>query len=145
MTKDSLVLRALISSVLSASAVAAYAENAPEPGVLDEIVVTASGGDKTQLNSSVSVTSVSVDLIKNFQPSSEAEVFRMIPGIQVSGTSGPGGNSNIAVRGQIGVTGNTVYSTSSSSASRWEGRSSPSTPIGPPWMSSAPSPSGRCC
>lgn len=82
---------------------------AEEADGLDTIVVTASGGNKTQINSSVSVTSVSASLIKDFQPSSEAEVFRLIPGIQVAGTSGPGGNSNIAVRGLPVATGGAPY------------------------------------
>ncbi|MBU6253387.1 MAG: TonB-dependent receptor plug domain-containing protein, partial [Alphaproteobacteria bacterium] len=76
---------------------------------LDEIVVTASARDKTQLNSAISVTSVSADVIQNFKPSSEAEVFRLIPGIQVPGTSGPGGNSNIAVRGLPVATGGSPF------------------------------------
>ncbi len=91
----------------SKSAAAAPAED--DTGGLDEIVVTASAGDKSQLNSSVSVTNVSANLIKDFQPSSEAEVFRLIPGIQVAGTSGPGGNSNIAVRGLPVATGGAPY------------------------------------
>lgn len=103
------------SSLLAVSAVPAFAADdaatAAESGDvgLSEIVVTASGRDKTQLNSSVSVTSVNADLIKDFQPSSEAEVFRLIPGIQVPGTSGPGGNSNIAVRGLPVATGGAPY------------------------------------
>lgn len=76
---------------------------------LDEIVVTASGRDKTQLNSSVSVTSIGASLIEDFKPSSEAELLRMIPGIQVAGTSGPGGNSNIAVRGLPVATGGAPF------------------------------------
>ena len=55
---------------------------------LDEIVVTASGRDKTQLNSSVSVTSINSQLIEDFKPSSESELYRMIPGIQVAGFGG---------------------------------------------------------
>ena len=88
----------------------AHAQAADEGDAgLDEIVVTASSRDKTQLNSSISVTSVSADLIQNFKPSSEAEVFRLIPGIQVPGTSGPGGNSNIAVRGLPVATGGSPF------------------------------------
>jgi outer membrane receptor protein involved in Fe transport len=87
----------------------AAAAAAEEDTGLDEIVVTASAGDKTQINSSVSVTSVSADVIQDFKPSSEAEVFRLIPGIQVPGTSGPGGNSNIAVRGLPVATGGAPY------------------------------------
>jgi outer membrane receptor protein involved in Fe transport len=61
------------------------------------------------LNSSVSVTSVSAELIQNFQPTSEAELFRMIPGIQTNGTVGPGGNSNLAVRGLPVATGGSPF------------------------------------
>ncbi len=99
-------------AVMSLSAMPALAQDAPaddSAGALDEIVVTASGKDKTQLNTSVSVTSVGADLIEAMKPSSEAEVFRMIPGIQVPGTSGPGGNSNIAVRGLPVATGGSPF------------------------------------
>ncbi|HEX4846508.1 MAG TPA: TonB-dependent receptor [Novosphingobium sp.] len=91
----------------------AFAQDAPadeaEATGLDEIVVTASGRDKTKLDSSVSSTSVDASLIEGMNPSSEAEVFRMIPGIQVPGTSGPGGNSNIAVRGLPVATGGSPF------------------------------------
>ncbi|MFM5949367.1 MAG: TonB-dependent receptor domain-containing protein, partial [Novosphingobium sp.] len=112
------VLRNCASAVAFAAAtlaaVPAFAQDAPpaaeEDGAgLDEIVVTASGKDKTQLNSSVSVTSVSADTIDDFKPSSEAEIFRMIPGIQVAGTAGPAGNSNIAVRGLPVATGGSPF------------------------------------
>ena len=73
-----------------------------EAGMPDEIVVTASGRDQTKIESSISVTSVSAQMIQDFQPSSEAEVFKLLPGIQVPGTSGPGGNSNIA-RGESAI------------------------------------------
>jgi outer membrane receptor protein involved in Fe transport len=97
-------------------AVPAFAQDAAaadaasaETGGLEQIVVTASGRDKTQLNSSVSVSSISADTIQSLKPSSEAEVFRMIPGIQVAGTAGPGGNSNIAVRGLPVATGGSPF------------------------------------
>jgi outer membrane receptor protein involved in Fe transport len=112
------VLKSCVSFAALATAAAfsapAFAQT-PAPAAeeddsgLNEIVVTASSGDKSQLNSSVSVTSVNANLIKDFQPSSEAEVFRLIPGIQVAGTSGPGGNSNIAVRGLPVATGGAPY------------------------------------
>ncbi len=118
---DTLLLRILAASTLAVAA-PNYAQNAPadaatgtsaaasnETPDLEEVVVTASAGNKSQLNSSVSVTSVDSELIKNFQPSSEAEVFRLIPGIQVAGTSGPGGNSNIAVRGLPVATGGSPF------------------------------------
>ncbi len=112
------VLKSCVSAasiaVMSLAAAPAFAQDAAPAdetsGVgLDEIVVTASGKDKTQLNSSVSVTSVNAKLIDDFKPSSEAEIFRMIPGIQVAGTAGPAGNSNIAVRGLPVATGGSPF------------------------------------
>jgi outer membrane receptor protein involved in Fe transport len=105
---------ALAISVAVAFAAPVFAQTATPAAAeaatgLDEIVVTASGGDKTQLNSSVSVTSVNAEVIKNFQPTSESEVFRLLPGIQVAGTAGPGGNSNIAVRGLPVATGGSPF------------------------------------
>ena len=76
---------------------------------LETIVVTGSSFGRSQIESAMAVTSVDAELIKDFQPSSEAEVFRMIPGIQVAGTSGPGGNSNIAVRGLPVATGGSPF------------------------------------
>lgn len=101
-------------AVMSLVAVPAFAQDAApseaeETVGLDEIVVTASGRDKSRLDSAVSVTSVDAELVDAFKPSSEAEVFRMIPGIQVPGTSGPGGNSNIAVRGLPVATGGSPF------------------------------------
>ena len=115
---DTLLLRSLAASSLAVAApiyaqtaatVTNTADAAKAGDALEEVVVTASAGNKSQLNSSVSVTSIDSDLIKNFQPTSEAEVFRMIPGIQVAGTSGPGGNSNIAVRGLPVATGGSPF------------------------------------
>ncbi|PKB13477.1 outer membrane receptor protein involved in Fe transport [Novosphingobium kunmingense] len=112
------ILRACASAVALAAAASiaapTFAQDAAAPADseetgLDEIVVTASGRDKSRLDSSVSVTSVDAELVDAFKPSSEAEVFRMIPGIQVPGTSGPGGNSNIAVRGLPVATGGSPF------------------------------------
>ena len=102
---------AAVAFVLSQATAVAAEETAAQDDLsgLDEVVVTASGRDKTQLESSVSVTSVSADVIQDFRPTSEAEVFRMIPGIQVAGTAGPGGNSNIAVRGLPVATGGSPF------------------------------------
>jgi outer membrane receptor for Fe3+-dicitrate len=103
------------SLVAMAAPLAVYAQGTQpvsqneSAGALEELVVTGTITEKTQLESSVAVTSVDSELIKDFQPSSEAEVFRMIPGIQVAGTSGPGGNSNIAVRGLPVATGGSPF------------------------------------
>jgi outer membrane receptor protein involved in Fe transport len=104
-----------IASALSVSAPAFAQQAAPaapaaEPkDNLEIVVVTASGGNRTQINSSVSVTTVGAEAIADFKPSSESELLRMIPGIQVSGTAGPGGNSNIAVRGLPVATGGSPF------------------------------------
>jgi outer membrane receptor protein involved in Fe transport len=104
---------AIALGVAFATAVPAYAQDEAaaeeEVSSLDEIVVTASGRDQTKIESSISVTSIDAQLIQDFQPSSEAEVFKLIPGIQVPGTSGPGGNSNIAVRGLPVATGGAPF------------------------------------
>jgi outer membrane receptor protein involved in Fe transport len=102
-----------IVSALAASA-PAFAQQAPAPAAepednLEIVVVTASGGNRTQINSSVSVTTIGAQAIADFKPSSESELLRMIPGIQVSGTAGPGGNSNIAVRGLPVATGGSPF------------------------------------
>ena len=76
---------------------------------LDVIVVTASGGDRSQIDSSISVTQVDADTIQDFQPTSESELFRLLPGIQTAGTVGPGGNGNIAVRGLPVATGGSPF------------------------------------
>lgn len=95
----------------------AYAQDAADetvaedgdPQGLNTIVVTAAAGNRTQLESSISVTAIDDSIIQNFQPASEAEIFRLLPGIQTPGTSGPGGNANIAVRGLPVATGGSPF------------------------------------
>lgn len=100
-----------LSGVAHAQDMADEAEVAEdgEPQGLNTIVVTASAGNRTQLESSISVTSIDDSIIQNFQPASEAEIFRLLPGIQTPGTSGPGGNANIAVRGLPVATGGSPF------------------------------------
>ena len=104
---------AIALSVAFVAAAPVYAQDQAaaeeEISTLDEIVVTASGRDQTKIESSISVTSIDAQMIQDFQPSSEAEVFKLLPGIQVPGTSGPGGNSNIAVRGLPVATGGAPF------------------------------------
>lgn len=104
---SALALGIAISFSTGASAQDAAAEE--ETGGLNDIVVTAAAGTQTQIESSISVTSLDDDLIQNFQPASEAEIFRLLPGIQTPGTSGPGGNANIAVRGLPVATGGAPF------------------------------------
>ncbi len=110
------ILNSCVSlAALSLASMAFAQESAKAPAAdaeavgLDTIVVTASGRDKTQLNSAVAVTSVGADVIENFRPASESEIYRLIPGIQAAGTAGPGGNSNIAVRGLPVATGGSPF------------------------------------
>jgi outer membrane receptor protein involved in Fe transport len=110
------VLKSCVSlaslAVMGLSAVPALAQDAAaaeEATGLDEIVVTASGGNRSRLDSAVAVTSVDASLIDNFKPASESEIFRLIPGIQAAGTAGPGGNANIAVRGLPVATGGSPF------------------------------------
>ncbi len=102
---------AATTPVWAADAASPAAPAASSEGLvqLDEVVVTASSHDKTKLKSSMSVNSVSQEQIKQFTPRSEAEVLRLIPGLQVQDTAGPGGNSNIGVRGIPVVTGGSEF------------------------------------
>lgn len=75
----------------------------------NEIVVTAAAGDKSAQRSSISVSQVSQESVDNFTPRSQAEVLRTIPGLNLQDTAGPGGNSNIGVRGIPVSTGGSEY------------------------------------
>lgn len=76
---------------------------------LERIVVTATSTPKSKMRSSVSVTNVDQDQIKDFGARSEAEVLLLIPGIRTEPTAGPGGNSNISVRGLPITSGGSKY------------------------------------
>ncbi len=67
--------------------------------VLDDFVVTAvARPDKSKLQSSISVSSLSMEQINLFTPRNTAELFRSLPGIRVESTSGEG-NANLTIRG----------------------------------------------
>jgi outer membrane receptor protein involved in Fe transport len=76
---------------------------------LDRIVVTATSQLKSKMRSSVSVTDVDQDQIKDFGARTEAEVLLLIPGIRTDSTAGPGGNANISVRGLPIASGGSKY------------------------------------
>ncbi|WKL56719.1 TonB-dependent receptor [Asticcacaulis sp. ZE23SCel15] len=104
----------MIGASVWALGCAAHSQEAPVEApqaddAVETVIVTASGRDKTLLKSSVSVASVSAEQISDFTPRSEAEVYRLIPGIQAQDTAGPGGNSNISVRGIPVVTGGSEF------------------------------------
>ncbi len=113
-------LRLAILAALSITAAPVFAQTATTPATtsataatggdtLDTIVVTASAGDKSKLNTSTSISSINNEQIQNFDATSTAELYRMIPGIQVAGTQGDGGNSNIGVRGLRTPTGGSPF------------------------------------
>jgi len=88
----------------------AAAPQADDMTGLNQIVVTASKGDKTQLKSSVAVTSISNQAIEDYAPRGEASLYRLIPGVLVQGVSdSPGGNLNIAARGVPSYVGGAEY------------------------------------
>ncbi|MBI5766715.1 MAG: TonB-dependent receptor [Verrucomicrobia bacterium] len=72
---------------------------AEDPVKLDQFVITAvARPDKSQLQSSVSVSSLSIEKLELFTPRNTAELFRSLPGIRVESTSGEG-NANLTIRG----------------------------------------------
>jgi outer membrane receptor protein involved in Fe transport len=66
---------------------------------LSRVVVTGTGQGKSKMRSSVSVTDIDQQQVTDFAPRSEAEMLHLIPGIRAESSAGPGGNSNITVRG----------------------------------------------
>jgi outer membrane receptor protein involved in Fe transport len=96
----------------SASATPApTADQAPatDADSLDQIVVTASTGDKTSLRSSLQVTDVSSELVQDMAPRSTAETLKLIPGMSVTDMAGGGGNANFSVRGLPVTTGGAPF------------------------------------
>ena len=92
-----------------AMATPAPAAAAPPAGdTLGEIVVTAATGTLSRLDSSVSASSVPAAVIDALQPQSEADLLRLLPGLQPNVT-GPGGNGNFAVRGLPVTTGGAPF------------------------------------
>ena len=80
----------------------------PEGDTLADIVVTASVGSRSKLDSSVSISSVDANTIANFNPASQGDLLRLLPGLQPN-ISGPGGNGNFAVRGLPVATGGATF------------------------------------
>ncbi len=109
-----------LAALMAASSLAAMASNqalaqdakaAASTDVvgLERVVVTATSQAKSKLRSSVSVTDVDQDAVKDFGAHTEAEVLLLIPGIRTDATAGPGGNANISVRGLPISSGGSKY------------------------------------
>jgi hypothetical protein len=109
--------RSLVSAAVTASltfSVSTFAQENEETKIvekegIEQIVVTGSVAGRSQIESAISVTSVDDEVIRNFKPNSEVEMFRLLPGIQANGNNGPGGNANIAVRGLPVATGGSPF------------------------------------
>ncbi|MBU6268329.1 MAG: TonB-dependent receptor [Sphingomonadales bacterium] len=86
----------------------AAADKAAEGDSLSEIVVTATAGSRSKLDTSVSISSVDAAMIQDFHPMSEGDMLRLLPGLQPN-ISGPGGNGNFAVRGLPVATGGATF------------------------------------
>ncbi|MBT8115991.1 MAG: TonB-dependent receptor [Arenicella sp.] len=69
-----------------------------DQSVIEEVIVTGVAKPTTKFESSMSVTALPADDIKDFAPRSTAELFRNLPGIQAESSSGDA-NANIKVRG----------------------------------------------
>jgi len=114
-------LAALLASSAFASMLggAAHAQQAPAASTatpaagdvvsLDKVVVTATSQNKSKLRSSVSVTDVDSEQIRDYGAHTEAEVLLLIPGIRTDASAGPGGNANISVRGLPIASGGSKY------------------------------------
>lgn len=90
---------ALVSANLWAAETKTPENDAQQDGVgLERIVVTGVARGTRVMDSSVSVSSLSLDELAVSTPRSSAEAFRIIPGMKVESTGGEG-NANIAVRG----------------------------------------------
>jgi outer membrane receptor protein involved in Fe transport len=81
------------------AAEATAASEAKNDGLqLDKVIVTGTSGRSTKMKSSVSVSTLGEEQIKNANPSSSAELLRSVPGVRAE-SSGGEGNANVAVRG----------------------------------------------
>jgi outer membrane cobalamin receptor len=102
-------LAALISVPGYAQEVKPAAAEVKDSAGLDRVVVTATSGQKSKMRSSIAVTDVDQDQIKDFGARTEAEVLLLIPGIRTDSTAGEGGNANISVRGLPIADGGSKY------------------------------------
>jgi outer membrane receptor protein involved in Fe transport len=108
----SLFTRSILSVVVSSAAIAAplakaqsLEQDKPE---LEEVIVTAVPAGSSELEASVSVSSLTSDDVAYTASRSTAEIFRSLPGIRAE-SSGGGGNANITVRGIPLATGGSKF------------------------------------
>lgn len=102
-------LPAAAQSAASSSEAKTEGDSKGDAANLNRVVVTATSQAKSKMRSSVSVTDVDGEQIQNLGARSEAEVLLLIPGIRTNPDAGPGGNSNISVRGLPISSGGSKY------------------------------------
>ncbi len=97
-------LRATVSAIalgtMASLSMPAFAQEEASSEDSDDnlIVVTGSVKAVNSLDTSVSVSAIDVDEIRNSAPRGLAEIFRLVPGLRSEASAG-GGNTNIGVRG----------------------------------------------
>jgi len=92
-------IAAAVATALLHMGGAAAEETPPADGLnMERVVVTGTASGSSKMKTSVSVSTLEADAIKNSAPLSAAEVLRAVPGVR-SESSGGEGNANITVRG----------------------------------------------
>jgi outer membrane receptor protein involved in Fe transport len=92
------IAAAVATAVLHMGSAAAQ-DTPPADGLnMERVVVTGTSGASSKMKTSVSISTIEGDAIKNAAPMSAAEVLRSVPGVR-SESSGGEGNANITVRG----------------------------------------------
>jgi len=92
-------IAAAVATAVLHMGTAAAQETPPSDGLnMERVVVTGTSGASSKMKTSVSISTLEGDTIKNAAPLSAAEVLRSVPGVR-SESSGGEGNANITVRG----------------------------------------------
>lgn len=106
---------AAVSSIFVAGGAAQAQDAAPAAGKtsseldLNQVIVTGTSQAKSKMRSSLSVTDIDAEQIKNLGAHNETEIMLLIPGIRTDAGAGPGGNANITVRGLPISSGGSKY------------------------------------
>ncbi|MFV3074523.1 TonB-dependent receptor [Niveispirillum fermenti] len=95
-----LLTGAALAALLMPAMTAARAQDAAGADMLEEIIVTgvARSDGMKKLDASFSITTATAEQIAEQQPSSTADLLKIVPGVWVESTSGTAG-ANISVRG----------------------------------------------
>ena len=92
-------IAAAVATAVLHMGTAAAQEATPSDGLnMERVVVTGTSTASSKMKTSVSISTLEGDTIKNAAPLSAAEVLRSVPGVR-SESSGGEGNANITVRG----------------------------------------------